>query len=235
MNNCTKTIVILTGLLATLISSTLLAKDYTSLSDQEIDSRLRYLDTSFADIEDPYKYWKYGWTAIYAGSGAMQIYNAIDEDNSDDATKEWVGGVKSVGGLALMLLKPVPMVAGMDDYKKMPENSRQEKLSRLTKAETMLKQTAWRANDRYTFKPHAMTVGINIIGAAAIAAFGDSSDALGSAALGIAIGEAAIWTQPTAAESKLNDYSEHFGDSKKSSVSWKIQPLYNGAELIVQF
>lgn len=234
MNNNVIT-AILIGLISTFMSSMLLAYDNASLTDHEIDSRLQYIENQFLNIERPYENWQYGWTAAYSGLGAMKLYQANNEDDKDRAIKERVAGVKLLAGLALVLIKPVPMIAGMNDYKKMPQLSRKEKIQRLNKAETMLKQTAWRADDRYTFKPHVMTIGLNIIGAAAIIANGDSSDALASAALGIAIGEAAIWTQPTSAEKKLNDYQERFGDKKKNTLTWKVNPFYNGVKISLLF
>lgn len=224
----------ITGISFVLLSSNLYAQDYSALNNEQLDQRIAYLDNSFNQIQQPYNYWQYGWTSVYAVTGAAQLYGAIDADDSDDSTKNWVGTVKSVGGLALMLIKPVPLVAGYSDYQSMPYNSREEKIARLTKAEKMLEQTAWRSDDRYTLKPHAMTIGINLLGAAAISAWGDSSDAFASAALGIAIGEAAIWTQPTAADQQWNSYKNHF-NGEESSISWHLVPKINGLELVAKF
>lgn len=205
------------------------------MTDSELDARLKYLDSSFTELEDPYTYWQYGWTGVYATSTAVSLYKAMDEDNSDDSTKEWVTAFKSAGGLTLMLMKPVPLVFGVDDVRAMPVNTRQAKIARLAEAEKMLEHTAWRADDRYKWKPHVMTVGINLLGAAAIAAWGDSDDALGSAALGIALGEAAIWTQPTAAQDKLDSYRGRFDKGEQTAYTWNIVPRLNGVDLIVRF
>ncbi|MBD1391041.1 hypothetical protein IC617_16560 [Neiella sp. HB171785] len=210
------------------------ATDYDLLSDQEIDQRLSFLNSKLDAIESPSTYWQYGWTGFYAVSAIAQAAKAADESDSDDSTKQWVGAVKSAGGLALMLFKPLPVVTGMDDYRQMPATSRAQKIARLKEAEQLMRHSAWRANERHTWKPHLMTVGVNLLGAAAIAAFGDSDDALGSAALGIAIGEAAIWSQPSAPQQYWQDYQNKFS-GQQTAYQWRITPTYNGINLEVRF
>ena len=43
-----------------------------------------------------------------------------------------------------------------------------------------MRKTAKRADRRYTFEPHALVVGANLLGAAVIVAYGDSKDAFAS-------------------------------------------------------
>lgn len=210
------------------------AADYEQLSDEEIDQRLTYLNQSFDQIEAPSNYWHYGWTGFYAVSAVAQAAKAADESDNDDSTKLWVGAIKSTGGLAMMLLKPLPIVHGRDQFEAMPNATRSQKIDRLKKAEQLLRHSAWRANERYTWKPHAITIGANIIGALAITAFGDSSDALSSSALGIAIGEAAIWTQPSAAEQEWKGYQSRFKGSQ-TAYQWHIRPTYNGVQFELRF
>lgn len=217
-----------------LLSAPALAVDYDQLSDEQIDERLAYLNQSFDEIESPSNYWHYGWTGFYAVSAAAQAAKAADESDSDDSTKLWVGAIKSTGGLAMMLLKPLPIVHGRDEYQAMPGATRAQKIERLKKAEQLLRHSAWRANERYTWKPHAITIGANLIGAAAIAAFGDSSDALSSSALGIAIGEAAIWTQPSAAEQEWQSYQNRFSGNQ-TAYQWQIKPTFNGVQFELRF
>ncbi|MBW8189402.1 hypothetical protein K0504_00015 [Neiella marina] len=217
-----------------LISTSSNATDYDQLSDAELDQRLAYLNKSFDEIESPSDYWHYGWSGFYAVSAVAQAAKAADESDSDDSTKLWVGAIKSTGGLAMMLMKPLPIVHGLDEYQSMPATTRAQKIEQLKKAEQLLRHSAWRANERYTWKPHAITIGANLIGAAAIAAFGDSSDALSSSALGIVIGEAAIWTQPSAAEQQWENYKTTYGDSQ-TALQWQLRPTYNGVEFELRF
>ncbi|GGA89864.1 hypothetical protein GCM10011369_35070 [Neiella marina] len=217
-----------------LLTTSAHATDYELLSDQEIDQRLSFLTSKLESIESPSTYWQYGWTGFYAASAIAQAAKAADESDSDDSTKQWVGAIKSTGGLALMLLKPLPVVTGMDDYRQMPATTRAEKIARLKEAEQIMRHSAWRANEKNTWKPHLMTIGVNLLGAAAIAAFGDSDDALGSAALGIAIGEAAIWTQPSAPQQHWQAYQDQFS-GQQTAYQWRLVPTLNGVNLEVRF
>ncbi|GAA5213390.1 hypothetical protein ACFSJ3_03730 [Corallincola platygyrae] len=231
----TRSGLIATGLATCLISTPIMARDYQGLEESEIDARLSFLDAKLTDIQTPSKYWQYGWTGFYGVAATAQLYKAIDEDDSDESTKQWVGAVKSAGGLAMMLLKPLPVVDGWDEYQALPGNTRAEKIAKLAEAEKMLEQSSWRADERYTWKPHLITVGVNLLGAGAIAAFGDSDDALGSAALGIAIGEAAIWSQPDQASESWESYQQRFNNGEKSAFNWRIVPGVNNISLEVTF
>ncbi|TAA43656.1 hypothetical protein [Corallincola spongiicola] len=220
---------------ALIFSTSLMAQDFQLMEESEIDERLSYLEARLNEIQTPSTYWQYGWTGFYGASALAQAYKANDEDDSDESTKQWVGAVKSTGGFAMMMLKPLPVVAGWDEYQMLPGNNRAEKLARLAEAEKMLEQSAWRADERYTLKPHLIGVGVNLLGAAAIAAWGDSGDALGSAALGIAISEAAIWTQPDAAREGWDGYQQQFNEAEKSAFNWRIVPGFNSVSLQVTF
>ena len=212
-----------------------LAQEYQALNDEEIEARLRFLDSRLQELKKPSTYWQYGWSGFYGVSGIAQLYKAIDENDSDDEVKYFVGAAKSAGALALQLLKPLPVVEGMNVYEQMPRETREQKLARLEQAESLLRREAIRADSRYTLRPHMLTVGVNLVGAAIIAAFGDSDDAFESAALGIAIGQANIWTQPSASRKHWNSYHQKFNGADKKALDWRIVPGHKSIALQVNF
>ena len=211
------------------------ARDLLSADDSEIDARLHFLESRLTVLSTPSSWWQHGWTGFYGVSTAAQLYQAIDEDDSDDSTRQWVGAIKSAAGLALTVLKPLPVVGGLPGLEQLPVENRQQKLARLAEAESLLQRSSQRAAGRFTWKPHLLVIGLNLFGAAAIVAFGDSDDAPGSAALGIAVGEAAIWTQPTAAEQYWQTYQQQFNGKQRDAVSWRIVPGINRISLQVNF
>ena len=213
----------------------LFASEYQGLEEREIDARISFLETKLSDIQTPSKYWQYGWTGFYSVAAAGQLFMAIDEDDSDDSTKNWVGATKSAAVLTMLLLKPLPVVAGWDEYEALSSNTLTEKFTKLAEAERMLEQSARRADDRYTWKPHLLNIGINLLGAGAIVAFGDSDDALGSAALGLAVGEAAIWSTPASAQEHWKSYQQRFNNGEQSTFSWRILSSINHVALRVTF
>lgn len=221
-----------------LISGNLFASDHALMSNAEIDERLSYLEQSINDVSSPYAYWQYGWSGLYSVSAISNFSTALDEDDHDEEVLAWVSGLKSSAALAKMLLEPVPLLAEPDVSglaNDTVEEQRALKLVKLKEYETQLSATALRSDERYQWQTHATTIGVNLIAAAAIATWGDSDDALGSAALGIGMGELAIWTQPTKATQQWQSYQAHFSDIEKESVSWYLVPKLNGLDLIMTF
>jgi hypothetical protein len=201
----------------------------------DIDDRLRYLNSGLTDIQRPSAIWQYGWTGFYGISGVAQLAGAIGEDDNDDATVLYIGAVKSLGGLTMLLVNPLPVVRGLDELNQLPQETQQQKVERLAAAERMLQESAKRADERYTIKAHLIGLVVNLLGAGAIAAWGDKDDALGATALGIAINEAAIWSQPSAAEKHWQNYQRRFNGVGADSVDWRIVPGLNSVTLQITF
>ena len=218
-----------------ILFSVVKAESNQHLDDREINARLQFLDSRLQALKKPSSYWQYGWSGFHGTAGAVQLYKAIDENDSDDEVKYYVGAAKSAGALAMQLLKPLPVVEGMNAYEQMPSDTREQKLVKLEKAESLLQREAIRANSRYTLRPHMLIVGVNLVGAAIIAALGDSDDALESTALGIAIGQASIWTQPSASIKHWDSYQQKFNSADKKALDWRIIPGHKSIALQVNF
>lgn len=220
------------GMLSISVSS---AQQLQAAHITDIDDRLNYLNSRLSNIQTPATYWQYGWTGFYGISGAAQLTGAIAEEDNDNKTVLYVGAVKSFGGLGMMLLRPLPVVSGLDDLNQIPGETEQQKYSRLVATEKLLEESAKRADERYTMKPHLIGILVNLLGAGAIMAWGDSDDALGSAALGIVINEAAIWTQPSPARQYWLDYQRQFNGVGQNSLKWRVVPGINSVALEVAF
>ncbi len=221
-----------------MVSSELIAADYDLMSDAEIDERLSYLAQGVDEISSPYAYWQYGWSGLYGVSAISNFSTAFDGDDHDEEVLAWVSGLKSSLALTKMLLEPVPILTELDVSQMANETAAEKralKLYRLKEYEAKLSATALRSDERYQWQTHATTIGVNLVAAAAIAAWGDSDDALGSAAIGIGMGELAIWTQPTKATQKWQAYQTYFADVKEDDITWYLQPRLNGLDIIVTF
>ena len=206
------------------------------ISDEELDDRLRFIETRLEALNPNATYWQYGWTGFYAVTAVGQAALAIDEDDSDDELAYYVGAVKSAGGLAQMLLKPLPAATSHESFQSMASETRADRLAKLEHGEALMVENDIRAQQRYGVKRHSIGIVANLVGGAVIAAWGDSSDALPSTVLGIAISEANIWTEPSRASTDLQDYRSQFdGAQKTSSSSWRLTPTFGGAVLQVAF
>ena len=212
------------------------AQSLQDISESELNQRLKFIETRLAGLNPNATYWQYGWTGFYAASAVGQAALAIDEDDSDDHTGLIVGAVKSTGGLVQMLLKPLPAVTSHGDFQSMSSQTRAERLLKLEQGEALLYENANRAQQRYGWKRHAIGIAANLLGGVIIATNGDSSDAVASTVLGIAVSEASIWTEPSRAETDLNDYRNNFHDAQSTGeLNWRLVPMRVGLALQINF
>jgi len=206
------------------------------IGSSELEQRLEFIEARLDSLYPDARRWQNGWTGFHAASAAVQAVLAVDADDSDDEVNYLVGAVKSTGALAQMLIKPMPAVQSASRFHGMPAQSREERLQKLMQGETLLHENAERAATRTGWKRHLVGIGANLIGGAAIAAFGDSNDAVTSTLLGIAVSEASIWTEPARASNDLKDYQENKWMRRETSeVSWHIVPLARRVEVNIRF
>jgi len=206
------------------------------ISNAELEQRLKFIETRLAGQTPDARYWQYGWTGFHAVSAAAQGVLALDANDSDDEVNYLVGAVKSTGALAQMLIMPLPAVQSAARFQGLPAQSREERFQKLMQGEALLHENAGRAVTRSSWKRHLIGIGVNLFGGVAIAAFGDSSDAVTSTLLGIAVSEASIWTEPSRAVNDLNDYQNNKWMARKTSeVSWHVVPLARRVEVNIRF
>lgn len=206
------------------------------ISNSELDQRLKFVESRLASQDHKASYWQHGWTGFHSASAVVQGLLAVDADDSDDEVNYIVGAVKSTGALAQMLIKPMPAVESTSRFQTMPARSREERFRKLRQGEALLHENAERAATRTGWKRHLVGIGANLIGGAAIAALGDSSDAVTSTLLGITVSEASIWTEPSRASNDLKDYRENKWMRRETSgISWHIVPLARRVEVNIGF
>jgi hypothetical protein len=207
------------------------------ISDAELAQRLAFITTRLAALNPNATYWQYGWTGFYTASTAAQALLAVDEDDdNDEETNYIVGAVKSAGALTQMLIKPLPAVRSFERFDAMPAETRTEQLRKLERGEALLQENADRAMGRYEWKRHLIGIGANLLGGAVIAAFGDSSDALTSTLVGIAVSEANIWTEPSRAIKDLEAYrNEVWTQPRVKAGKWHLVPIQGGAAVQINF
>jgi len=206
------------------------------ISNAELQQRLKFIETRLARQSPDARVWQYGWTGFHAASAVAQGVLAVDANDSDDEVDYIVGAVKSTGALAQMLIKPLPAVQSATRFQALPSQSREEQVHKLAQGEALLHENAGRAVTRSSWRRHLIGIGANLLGGVAIAAFGDSSDAVTSTLLGVAVSEASIWTEPSRAINDLNDYQNNKWMARGTSeVSWHIVPLARRVEVNIRF
>ncbi len=215
-------------IMAAFSSSSALAADPEN-SLESYDLRMGFVESRLDESHQHARYWQNGWSTFYAGSALVQTILWIDADKNDDSVNYGIGALKSVGGLADMLLRPHPGRQGAAPLLGWQQEHPEQRDKKLQFAETLLQDSAARAASRHQWQPHIKVIGVNLVAGALIAAFGDSGDALTSTAVGIAVGEANIWTQPTRPEVDLQDYRQAFPRTAGlNKPGWRLVPMAAG-------
>ncbi len=95
-------------------------------------------------------------------------------------------------------------------------------------AEALLARSARRTAERYSPRRHLINVGMNLAFGGMICAFGDCSDAPLSILIGIAGGEAALWSLPKQPLHDQRVYQRRFGPATGPRISWELVPTVQG-------
>ena len=207
-----------------------------ALSDAELAARLDFLAERLDAGRPSALAWQWGWTGIYSAGFALNLTEAIRADDGDDRVRAVVDAAKS--GLATiqtvtLLRDPLAASLGARPMRDVPGDDRSSRLERLALGERQLLASAARAETRYSLPRHLVTIGANLLGGAAIYALGDSGDAVRSTLIGIAVGEAQIWSQPWRATGDLRDYRQTFAGA--SGISRAPRPMGTGLRLALRF
>ncbi|MBW2690030.1 MAG: hypothetical protein JRC99_08875 [Deltaproteobacteria bacterium] len=223
-------------LVASSASMTLAAGNQDTGDVELYELRKDFIETSLDGNRQHVRYWQYGWSSFYGLSAAAQTALWIDADNNDDRVNYAIGALKSAAGLTEMLLRPHPGRYGATPMQGMPQKTPAQRRQRLDSGESTLRDSAKRAESRYSWKSHIKVVGVNLVAGALIAGFGDSGDALTSTAIGIAVGEANIWTQPTRPEDDWRKYQQEFPlTGQVAEPAWQLVPIFGGIALVGKF
>jgi len=196
-----------------------------SATDPGLSARLQFLEARLDAGRDRAALWQNGWSAVYAAVALGQGAYAVTRDSSDEQVSNGVGALRAVTAFTLLQLRPHPGRKGAAPVRAMSDA---DDPARLGAAEALLAHSARRADERFSPRRHLINVGMNLGFGAMICAFGDCSDAPLSVLIGIAGGEAALWSLPTRPAQDLRDYRKRFGPSSGPRVSWQVMPAPGG-------
>lgn len=213
-----------------------LTRNPETLSDAELDARIRFIEERLDAGRTWAWRWQWGWTATYAAGVALGTGQAAATDSGKNRADYITTAVKGVIGTTRLLLQPLPGRNGADPLRELRfGNTQDAKIQRLQKAEELLLRVKHRAEQRRSWIPHLANVGLNLVGAGFILGFGHSSDAIESFAVGVAVGEAHIWSAPWRGIQDVEDYQSRFGMKTADRFDWRIVPTLGGAQLQVTF
>ena len=218
--------------LLSVVSGSLLRAQGVTLSDDQVKERLAYLENVLKAGQPRAETWFYGWLGAYSVGGIAggilagtqwadkKIENGETVPDRESAESMLVSGATFVLGIGSMIVDPFEPALGPDELPRLPENSQEERRSKLERAEKMLRDCAQRERRGRSLTTHLLNIGANAAGAVVIkAAFRQS---WGSALVNFASSEAVslltIFTQPTRAVRDLQDYEAKFQGGKGAEM-----------------
>jgi hypothetical protein len=198
----------------------------------DIDSRLSFINEHLDNERSHKQIWNYGWAGI-SGTRLALGMSQIGTSSSDRRVVGIVDAAKSLTGLYDAFIRnPLPGLDGADSIRAMPNSTLEEKAMQLQAAESLLqKSKAWGENRR-SLKQHLVYLSANLLGGAAILAFGDSDVAVNNTLVGILGGELKIFTAPQGSIRGLHDYQSRFG---MVLSSFEVVPAFHGVRIAVKF
>jgi hypothetical protein len=171
-----------------------------TLPDQEIEQRIDFIGRHA-------RIWHWSWLVINGGATVGLTAAAALADDADDRASYAPQAVLAALGVAdLTLIRPLQARFGAEPIRGLPDATRAERLSKLERAEALLRANAERAEDRKSWLLHLANFALNAGAGAVTYATGRTSDALISFASGFAVGEIYIWSEPGAPVRDWQDY-----------------------------
>jgi hypothetical protein len=189
----------------------------SSMSDEEIAARTSFIEERLRRNSRHALAWQASWTAIYAGGMVVQTGRAVVAESTSERADLIVSASKATIGTLSRVLRPPRAVLGARPLARVAGDSREERVNRLLMAEALARYDARQADNRYSWIAHTVNIGLNVAGALIVhLAFHDPERAWTSAAIGIAVGELQIWTQPWQPKRAWEAYQRSYGTPASS-------------------
>jgi hypothetical protein len=166
-------------------------------ADLDVQERLRFIEKRLDGQVAGAEAWTWSWVTFNLAGGIVQSYRAAGNDNEAERTDQIVAAAKAAIGIASRLSRPLHARRGAAELRGLPAATPDERARKLAHAERLLARNARESDVRYRWLPHVLNVALNVAGAAIVWAVHDAPGvAWQSAAIGMAVGEVSIWTQP---------------------------------------
>lgn len=210
--------------------------------DTEIESRLRFIEERLEAHRVHGLLWQRGWPVLFAGAAFFSTASGLHEEAAVARADRFVSAAESLLGLAdVLVLSRIDAHRGTDELHGLPDATREDRLRKLAFAEALLRRNAEQADTRYDWFRHALSASVSVAGGLFLGFYYDDwPTAALHTAIGVAVGEASIWTQPWQPSADRDEYERRFPAAGASAAgpaaappTWTLAPLPGGALLQV--
>ncbi len=193
--------------------------------DSLIKIRIQNIQQMLNQGKPAAKLWWNGWLYFYSAATVAQGAVAITNNNLKNRQDMLLGAATTLIGAAGQLLMPMVPVSAPKKLTLLPEDTPEERIIKLNKAEELFAASDKREKDGRSWIMHAESGVINL-GSGLVTWLGfdrSLSAGLWNFTLNTAITEAQIWTQPTRA---IKDYKKYCEKNKNGQpqASDKAKP-----------
>jgi hypothetical protein len=198
--------------LVALISTSTVA----SPSPADLDARLAFLEEHLEAPKLHARVWYWGWFSLYSAAIVTQsirlgLVDGGDPDADAQRADLTIAIVKATAGVISLLVLPLDATDGAEAMRAIEGDTPDDKLRRLAAGEAALAQNAKQSDRRHWWIRHAAVLAINIVGGLIVwIGYDDPERGVIAAALGIAAGELAAWTQPWQPRASMNAYLSRY-------------------------
>ena len=196
-------------LLLCVFSSSFL-KAQAEIHDTLVKERIEYIQKSLDEGKPGAKLWWNAWFYGYTAGTLVQGSIFLVSDELKTRQDMSLGAATALIGAVGQLVMPMVPASAPGKLVMIPGDTREERLSKLKKAEELFAASAQREKDGRSWKMHAISGAVNLSsGLITWIGFDRSVWAgLGNFALNTVVTEAQIWTQPTRAIKEYKKYCE---------------------------
>lgn len=198
-----------------------------SLVKERIDYIQKMLDQGKPAAKLWWNGWLYGYTAATVGQGAISLISDKLETRQDMV----LGAATTLVGAVGQLIMPMTPASAPQKLALLPEDSQEERIIKLNKAEQLFEASATREKDGRSWKMHAASSAVNL--SSGLVTWLGFDRTIQSGLLNFAINEAItevqIWTQPTRAIKDYATYSDRYKNGLPSALYNPKTHLYVNA------
>ncbi len=190
-----------------------LAAPSSRLSEAEIQERVDFIEERLDGSRTHAKWWNIGWHALNIGGGIIQgTVVAARTNNWDDRSAAIANIANGTLGMVYMYTSPMNSRFGADPVRELPDQTREERLAKLARAQEILEENAQRATAQIDWTNYAGSAAVAAISAGAVyAAGGGGRGQTVITGVGNLVGGTLMFlTQPAAPRRDIEDYVRRF-------------------------
>ena len=224
---------------------------YNQLSDQEVHERIHFINAALQGGEPGSRIWYWSFLSLYSAGTIAQLslyfaapaIEPIDPIKREYLRQDMMMGTITTGiGTVFLAISPMTSMYARKEYASLPENTLDERVAKLKKAELMLQTSSTWEDENHSLLIHGLNFGLNLTAGLIIwLAFNRTIEAgLITFLPGFIVGEIQLFTQPTKAISDWNHYEARYIQKKQAYYKnddqlWHIAAAPGGLMIIRQF